>query len=249
VLPVLVLGFGLRRWSAARRVVFCCGVAAVYLAVWWTAYAATGAAWPVRFRLVTFVFGVGMYELLHSDWWKEPHGRKGELWALALLTVALAASYQLNVGNLAALDPPLRILLEVLAVSLGFTTFLVYAIGHSGWIQRALVWTPLRWLGNMSYSYYLVHLAALHGAALVLPRVLPFSAVEPIPYIVAASASFGITAVAAVVLFVTVERPFSLDARGLGIVEAARGIGARVLAVLALTRAAERMRAPEEPAP
>jgi peptidoglycan/LPS O-acetylase OafA/YrhL len=101
----------------------------------------------------------------------------------------------------------------------------------------------------MSYSYYLIHLAALHGATLVLPRVLPFSAAEPIPYIVAASASFGITAVAAVVLFVTVERPFSLDARGLGIVEAARGIGARVLAVLALTRAAERMRAPEEPAP
>ena len=251
-LPVAVLVFGMRRWSARRRLLCCAGVGLAYLAVWWTAFAA-GTSFPIRFRLLTFVFGIGMHELLHSGWAQKPHGPRGEAGALALFAGALVASYELNAGRLAALDPPLGILLEVFSVSVGFTAFLVYAAGRRGWIHRALVWTPLRWLGNMSYSYYLIHLAALHGAALLLPRVLPFSAVEPIPYFAAAAASFGITAVAAAVLFVTVERPLSLDGRGFGTLGAARAIRARVfgaLAVFAPSRpAAEGIDRREEPAP
>ena len=41
-----------------------------------------------------------------------------------------------------------------------------------GPLYRAFAWTPLRWLGNMSYSYYLIHGLALkaggHGTGEIL---------------------------------------------------------------------------------
>jgi peptidoglycan/LPS O-acetylase OafA/YrhL len=69
-------------------------------------------------------------------------------------------------------------------------------------------WTPLRWVGNMSYSFYLIHgLALLPGFALIatlgasasMPAI--FWGTMPILYAGAAVASF--------ILFVMIERPYS----------------------------------------
>jgi peptidoglycan/LPS O-acetylase OafA/YrhL len=49
----------------------------------------------------------------------------------------------------------------------------------SGWLARASSWTPLRWLRNMSYSYYLLHGLALHASFLVLAHVLPRAVYGP----------------------------------------------------------------------
>src|SRR5207302_2806734 len=40
---------------------------------------------------------------------------------------------------------------------------------------RIFSWRPIRWLGNMSYSYYLIHGLALKGFFLVLTVLLPSS--------------------------------------------------------------------------
>jgi peptidoglycan/LPS O-acetylase OafA/YrhL len=89
---------------------------------------------------------------------------------------------------------------------------LCYASFRSeGLTNRLFCWTPLRWLGNMSYSYYLIHGLALKAAFLVLARIA-----EPIGAWGAAGCwsllppMFVITLVPAGLLFALVEKPFSL---------------------------------------
>ena len=81
----------------------------------------------------------------------------------------------------------------------------------SGWLARSFSWTPLRWLGNMSYSYYLLHGLSLKAAFLVLSVLLPkpvfgewfFWALLPFMFLV--------TIPPTAALFLTIERPFSLS--------------------------------------
>jgi len=80
----------------------------------------------------------------------------------------------------------------------------------SGWLARSFCWTPLRWLGNMSYSYYLIHGLALKAAFLILSTLLSgaefgawfFWALLPLMFLV--------TIPPATALFLAIERPFSL---------------------------------------
>jgi len=77
----------------------------------------------------------------------------------------------------------------------------------------AMGWTPLRWLGNMSYSYYLVHgfvvAAVLAGLRWAGVGVVPIGAVW-----LAMPVVFVVSLVPGVVLFALVERPWSLAPRG-----------------------------------
>ena len=76
---------------------------------------------------------------------------------------------------------------------------------------RALVARPLRWLGNMSYSYYL-----LHGFLL---NLLFYALRGPAPLIQGLGAAawwvlllpaFVVTVAGSAVVFAAVERPFSI---------------------------------------
>jgi peptidoglycan/LPS O-acetylase OafA/YrhL len=76
----------------------------------------------------------------------------------------------------------------------------------------AFAWTPLRWLGNMSYSYYLTHGVIVHGCMRVLARVwpggLPGWAFWSAPF-----AIFPVTLGFAGVLFLFIEKPYSFPSQ------------------------------------
>jgi exopolysaccharide production protein ExoZ len=72
-----------------------------------------------------------------------------------------------------------------------------------------MTWAPLRWLGNMSYSYYLIHGFVVRIGMVVLARLLPlgmqdwvFWVLMPILYVA--------TLVTSSLLFILVEKPISL---------------------------------------
>jgi exopolysaccharide production protein ExoZ len=70
----------------------------------------------------------------------------------------------------------------------------------------------MRWLGNMSYSYYLIHGLALKAAFALLAVLSPPTGT----WVVAGfwgllPLMFAVSLAPAVVLFALVERPFSLD--------------------------------------
>jgi exopolysaccharide production protein ExoZ len=87
------------------------------------------------------------------------------------------------------------------------------AFRESGLSYRIFTWAPLRWLGNMSYSYYLVHGLALNVAFVVLARLFPPSGHAPWMYWALMPPMFAFTLIPSAILFLTVERPYSIMPR------------------------------------
>jgi exopolysaccharide production protein ExoZ len=83
--------------------------------------------------------------------------------------------------------------------------------GSKSIAERVLSSTPPRWLGNVSYSYYLVHGLALNAIVLCLRYV----GLEPGPrtglILAMAAPAFAMTLAVSMVLFLFVERPYSLE--------------------------------------
>ena len=99
--------------------------------------------------------------------------------------------------------------LKYLGLGLAFGLLCLDAFAPT-WLSRALSWTPLRWLGNISYSYYLMHGLTLKFAVLVLSKVLPLSAGGVGLFLALPCLLFVATLPASLILFLAVERPFSL---------------------------------------
>jgi exopolysaccharide production protein ExoZ len=81
---------------------------------------------------------------------------------------------------------------------------------NGGAIARLFCWTPARWLGNISYSYYLVHGLTLKGFFLLWFALLPPGGDQSGLFLMAFPMSFAATLVTSAALFVFVERPYSL---------------------------------------
>lgn len=137
-------------------------------------------------RLIMFMSGMLLHEAVKRD--SAPNGVLG---ALALV-LGLAVT-MLPVGGS----------IETLALFASFYLFCLHCFVHpEGFLARIFTWTPMRRLGNMSYSYYLVHGLALKAAFMVLPSGQMFFVLLPV--------LFAWTLIPSMVLFLLVERPLSL---------------------------------------
>jgi peptidoglycan/LPS O-acetylase OafA/YrhL len=92
----------------------------------------------------------------------------------------------------------------------------------------------LRWLGNMSYSYYLLHGITLTAVALLATRVLPPAPGRALVFVGLLPAALLATFLSSTGLFLLVERPLSLTPAG-----TRKPRPAPVAAVAAETAAAE----------
>jgi peptidoglycan/LPS O-acetylase OafA/YrhL len=191
VIPV----FSLRRRSAVWRVAFfaaVAGAAGLYC-----------AAYGGHSRLIMFVSGILLHEALE--------GRRVAVPGSAVALLALVT------GVLTVLVPAEGSTGYVLKVGILFGA--LFAMCYScfsqpaGWLARGFSWTPLRWLGNMSYSYFLLHGVALKACFLMLASWLP--AAERGPWLVWAlmPAVFALTLIPTGALYLAVERPFSFAPR------------------------------------
>ncbi len=103
---------------------------------------------------------------------------------------------------------------STLKVSILFVSFFVLCLAcfrdPYAWLPRAFSWTPLRWLGNMSYSYYLLHGLALKAGFLALAIILPVADHGSWVFWALLPTMFALTLFPTAVLFLAVERPYSL---------------------------------------
>lgn len=144
-------------------------------------------------QLLMFIAGMLLYEVTDSKAIKMP-----PLIGIGALLVALTAMPVLEWG-------PWRYV--VLYICFFLLCFDCFSMG--GAASRFFSWLPLRWYGNMSYSYYLIHGLTLKAAFTILAIMLPSPAWPGISLLLLLPV-FIVTLIPAVTLFVFVEKPFSL---------------------------------------
>ena len=77
-----------------------------------------------------------------------------------------------------------------------------------------MTWAPLRWLGNMSYSYYLIHGLVVRIAMVLLGRMLPFGMSDALFWGLMLVLYIA-TLLVSSLLFIVVEKPISLQPAGI----------------------------------
>jgi exopolysaccharide production protein ExoZ len=150
-------------------------------------------------RLLMFISGIILYETYTQKLLILPKFFGTFCLISALILYYLAP----NVSNISTLSV---ILLYVLFFFLCLEAFSSKQ-GTATWLN----FSPLRWLGNMSYSYYLMHGLTLKALFFIMAVFIPatqqfnyvFWFVLPIFFIITVMSSF--------VLYVFVEKPFSID--------------------------------------
>jgi peptidoglycan/LPS O-acetylase OafA/YrhL len=207
LLPLSVWVLRLRQWTPARRATFVFLVCAIY-------YALCRAHLGTHPRLVMFGSGICLWECARHLRIASGLPAWGEYVAIvalgASLTVAGAAKIELGASMLAPLAMP-----GLLGPLLFFSMFLfvLYGLFFDGLLKRFFSLDGIRWVGNMSYSYYLIHGLALHG----LQRLTHFLfGVHPRSgafFLVLAATSLLSTLVAASLLYLGVEKPFLVTGR------------------------------------
>jgi exopolysaccharide production protein ExoZ len=171
-IPVLIVLFRLRQRSSAWR-------------VWFFSAAAAGtliycAAYGGHVRLIMFISGI----LLHEAHEGRRMFYQGGFIGLLALTIGLLSTLVPMTGSAGS----------AIKVGILFGSFFLLCLAcirdSSAPLPRTFSWTPLRWLGNISYSYYLLHGLALKAAFFVLSIILPqkvhhgnliFWGIDPLP--------------------------------------------------------------------
>ena len=202
--PVLVSILRMKRWRLTTRVIFITIFSGAFIIY------GVGRRVPlIHFSM--FASGMLLYELSNSSWFKSKLCRVGEAIAILMFIVTFPLIYFIQTQQRG--PDPNTVLWDGSVIGvlyLSFFWFLVYAINYDGILKRALSWTPLRWMGNISYSYYLLHGLVLNTIAVLLrssPQIPQHGAKI---FWIGLPLAFLLTVVASTVIFVLIERPFSL---------------------------------------
>jgi len=217
IIPVIVWLTRMRTWKRASRVAFFIGLWLSYLL-----YAFTVSRSQVR--LLMFVAGILMYEAIDSAWLRGKLTRKGEIFAICTFLAGLAFVYFYDarpqlLGLLPGLTAGKTVLpgvgtfqgpYKVIVLSISCTMLAFYSFEFDGVLKTFFSWNPLRCLGNMSYSYYLIHGLALHAVAVIAYSIVPEDHPSLPLFLLALPLGFAMTWLASSCLFLLVEKPISL---------------------------------------
>jgi peptidoglycan/LPS O-acetylase OafA/YrhL len=204
--PLLVAALGMRSWPRGYRAAFLVGLFAA-------AVASPVLIGGARSRMGMFIPGMLLFEVMESGGARRWLGPRGERAAVAAFVAGLAVvaalrpSSGVNLDRLFLRGASLRLLI----LGPSFFLFALFAFAHAGRLGRWMEWRPLRHLGNMSYSYYLLHGLTLTGVALVLGRVLPPAPGRTLLFLSILPGALAATFVTSTGLFLLIEKPLSLS--------------------------------------
>lgn len=188
MVPVLVAAIALRRWTPLYRICLFSVFLLAYVLWAWSGYA-------LHFRLTMFLGGILLYEV--SCVWREAR-ESPVIDGLALLLFVAALGLFAVASGLANY------------VFLNFTLVLLLyrCLFASGPAARLFTFRPMRWLGNMSYSYYLTHSLGLHAFFLVLSFLEIGNSF--VTYTTLIPVAFAFSVMSSIPVYLLVERPLSL---------------------------------------
>lgn len=206
-IPVLVMRLRMRQWSGRQRVIFF-----LILALAYTGYCFVG--WYAHIHLIMFISGILLFEATHT------YGLAGKITpridyaVYVILALTFPLIYALSIRpELFPFLPSAKSMNENYRMIVLFGSFWIFTLACFSPVtlsSRLFSWTPLRWLGNISYSYYLIHGLTLKGISLIAFYLFPASALSAAAFWFGLPVFFFLTLVSSSLLFVLVERRFSI---------------------------------------
>jgi len=207
--PVVVLGLGMRDWKSEARAAFFAILAALY------AVSCALDLYP-RLQLIMFISGILLFESFRSIPARESHGkaRARDFVGCAALLLALVLAH--FTAMTAMRFEPVHGLhvdgwsLKVVVEFVCFPIFLYSVFRSNSLLGQVFSSRFFRYLGNMSYSYYLIHGLTLKFAALVLRAVVPPGPPHSGLVVAVLPVAFAATWITSTLLFTAIEKRFSL---------------------------------------
>ena len=192
-IPLLISTLSLRSWAPKQRIGFFI-VTSIFFFSYFAIYGG-------HIRLLMFVSGILLYETVEGKYFKSipPLGIPSFLIAMFLV-------YFLK--DTGADGRWKHFSLYVL-----FYIFCLECFVSSGLLTQILSSRPVRWFGNMSYSYYLFHGITLLGFFYIFDKVYPPSQYEAALIWLLLPLAFLLTSITAAIVFIFVERPYSIVVR------------------------------------
>jgi exopolysaccharide production protein ExoZ len=193
IIPALIPLLGLRNWSRDHRIYFFIAALLVLAILFWKF---GGPA-----RMMMFIAGIVLYELVT----KGVRLKSESGWGLLALGLGIMTVWVLH-GKGVSLQ------VVLLCLFFGYGCFACFCVEDNarGVTRSVFCWRPLRWLGNMSYSYYLIHGLTIKFFFMVLAKVFPPRADQALAIWSLLPLAFLMTLIVSAVLFIAVEKPYSL---------------------------------------
>jgi peptidoglycan/LPS O-acetylase OafA/YrhL len=194
-MPLIIAVFRLRSWQPKWRIVFSVFLAFMVL-ILYVGLDGIGE----HIRMMIFFAGAALYDTLkvYPSWAKV----KGTgLLALAISFLIVPLLPQTPAGAVQ------RTLVFLVAI---FVLYLDCVANLDSLTARLFSWKPMRWFGNISYSYFLIHGLTLQFLVLLLARILPPQGDSAYIFWIGLPITFLISIFPTIILFLTVERPYSL---------------------------------------
>jgi exopolysaccharide production protein ExoZ len=206
-MPIAVDLLGMRTWPEKYRVLLLCLTASTYAVM-------AGMGYVSHIRMLMFVAGMLLSEAIGLRYLNFRLGAAGEVVAIGLFvpTLHFVALVKLHPSELTFLpgSPNWLPVYRTLSLAVTGSAVALYAFSFDRLLNRAFSQAPLRWLGNMSYSYYLIHGRALHAFATCLARVFPQDTRSALSFWLLLPAALLVTFGTSDALFLLVEKPLSL---------------------------------------
>jgi peptidoglycan/LPS O-acetylase OafA/YrhL len=158
-------------------------------------------------RMLSFVSGMLLQEITTNRNVATFVTGRGQ-W-ISICALVVTASYHFAVQSKHVVGP--LGVLSVALMSAAIFWFVLHALEYPGALQKVCTWRPMRYWGNISYSYYLAHGITLKALATLLAR-LQLQSHPVLTYFMALAIGLVATWVSASVLYLLVEKPLSLAA-------------------------------------
>jgi peptidoglycan/LPS O-acetylase OafA/YrhL len=203
-IPILINCLGMRNWNIRYRVGFF-----MILIAGFTFFYAFGIVG--HHRLIMFGAGIILWEFVQVTNFPSILRNRGELISITLFLANLAV---IGWYGTHTMDTQLVLATTKWWYSAGLfiTGFWLssFALAYNGYLKTFFSCLPLRWLGNMSYSYYLIHGITLQGLRSFLLLLLPSPPHSSVFFGILLFLSIVSTIATSFALFLLIEKPFSI---------------------------------------
>ena len=208
-LPILVQTLGMREWKPKSRILFFLVIALLHIIY---CLSISGR----RLRMLLFISGIILYELMNSyKMWKPLSTLQQSLATIGFIFVVLPIIYTFDIqcdilpAFLGTVEDTRHYRVITLAATVWFFLLVCFR-STKGILHRVLTWRPLMWVGNVSFSLFLAHSLVLNFFELFFKKIIPQQPTTPLFFWSVMPIAYAMAFIAAMVLYVTVERPFSL---------------------------------------